>query len=248
VNIFRVFLPHFLGFLGAILWFWMIARYNRADAMLLAFVSSPLYLLLFVVFVGLTPSRWLRAEPTEDQNADIAVIFSFGYETDGKRMIPGKANLYLWDWIVNNRSLKMKTLLLQEGIWVATDEKTIENLGFERIRIHRHDPKIYVDTLNAAFCAIQQIQKLERKKILLLGHDLQLQRVAWDFERVGHAVCPDCIFLIPKIQAVPYPAKSVHFQTRNEFFYKVIELLIARPRDMMSPIPSDCMAPVDSHR
>jgi hypothetical protein len=247
VNIFRVFLPHFLGFLGAVLWFSMIARFSKLDAILIVFVSLPLYLLLFVVIVGLTPSRWLRAEPTQYQNADVAVIFSFGYETDGKRMMPGQANQFLWDWIVNNRSLKVKTLLLQEGIWVAADEITVKNLGFERIRIHRHDPKIYVNTLNAAFCAIQQIQKLEGKKILLLGHDLQLQRVAWDFERVGQLVCPDCIFLIPKIQDVPYPAKSVHFQTRNEFIYKITELLIARPRDFLNRVPTRCIAPTNSN-
>jgi hypothetical protein len=86
-----------------------------------------------------------------------------------------------------------------------------------------------------------------KKKALLVAHDLQLQRLAWDFERISQAMCPDCTFVIPEIHDTPYPANSVHWQTRNEFVYKIVEVLIARPRDFLSPIPTECKAPLNSN-
>ncbi|HSB00748.1 MAG TPA: hypothetical protein VLE49_08865, partial [Anaerolineales bacterium] len=151
-------------------------------------------------------------------------------------------------WIVHNKPSQMQTVLAQEAIWVAADQETLTNSDIELMRIHRHDPHIYVDTLNAAFCSIQQTQKLGKKKIMLVAHDLQIQRVAWDFERVGRVTCPDCVFVIPEIHDVPYPASSVHPQTRSEFIYKITELLIARPRDFLNPIPTRCIAPINSDR
>jgi hypothetical protein len=245
VNLFRVFIPHILGLIGAVLWFMIVVQIAKQRTALITITSFPLYILLFLTLVGATPSRWLRAAPTEDQNAEIAVVFNFGYEMNGDRMRPGEANQYLWQWIASNKPLQLRTILVQEGVWVAADKETLKNLGIEMMRIHRHDPHIYVDTLNATFCSIQQIQKLGKKKILLIAHDLQLQRIAWDFERISHVTCPDCMFVIPEIHDVPYPKNSVHFQTRNEFIYKIAELLIARPRDFLNQIPTDCLAPIN---
>jgi len=247
VNLFRVFIPHILGLLGAVLWFMVVVQIAKQRTVLIAVTSFPLYILLFLTLVGATPSGWLRATPTEDQNADIAVVFNFGYEMNGDQMMPGEANQHLWEWIVNNKPLQLRTVLLQAGVWVAADEETVKSLGIERMRIHRHDPHIYVDTLDATFCALQQIQKRDKKKVLLVAHGLQIQRVAWDFERISRVICPDCAFVIPEIYDVPYPANSVHFQTRNEFIYKITELLIARPRDYLSQIPTSCIAPIDSN-
>ena len=245
VNLFRVFIPHILGVTGAILWFLLVAQFFKERLVLVAVISLPLYSLLFLTLVSLTPSKWLRATPTNNQDAEIAFVFSFGYEMDGNQIKPGEANLFLWKWIAHNKPLHLSTILVQEGVWVATDEETLKNLGIEKMRMHQHNPHIYVDTLNATFCALQQIQKLDKKKILLVAHDLQLQRVAWDFERIGHVTCPDCVFVIPEIYNVPYPTNSIHFQTRNEFIYKIAELLIARPRDFLSQIPTKCNAPIN---
>jgi hypothetical protein len=244
---FRIFIPHVLGIVGAILWIRIAIPFTQQRTMLGVGISTFTYILLFLTLVGLTPSRWLRPAPTETQDAEIAIVFNFGYEMDGDRMKPGEANQYLWEWIINNKPSQLRVILVQEGVWVAADEETLENLDIEMMRVHRHDPHLYVDTLNAAFCSIQQAQRLGKKKIILVAHDLQIQRVAWDIQRISHVTCPECAFLIPEIGDVPYPANSVHFQTRNEFVYKITELLIARPRDFLNRLPTRCIAPINSN-
>lgn len=242
---FRVFAPFMLGTIGSILWILAFVKFTAQRSVFIILISLFIYILLFLTLVGIVPNKWLHAVPSRDQNAEIIVIFSFGYEMDDGMMIAGNANQYLWNWTVKNRPPQARLVFMQEGVWAATDDQAVKSLGIERERIHRHDPHVYVDTLNAAFCAIQKIQELDKKKILLVAHDLQLQRVVWDFERVGRVTCPDCIFVIPEIRDVPYPERSVHFQTRNEFIYKITELLISRPRDFLKPVPLDCIAPIN---
>lgn len=244
VTMVRVFFPYIVGLLGAGLWLIAVVQLARHRTTLTVIASFFLYIFIFLFLVGITPDKWIQARPTRDQNADIAVILGFGYEMNGDQMTAGQANQYLWDWFAAQRSAQIRTVLLQEGIWVAADDATVKDLGIERMRIHRHDPTIYVDTLNTAFCALQQAQKLDKKRILLVAHDLQLQRVVWDFERVGHAICPDCVFVLPEISDVPFPMHSVHVQTQSKFIYKIGELLLARPRDFLNRIPTECIAPL----
>lgn len=161
-------------------------------------------------------------------------------------MIPGKANEFLLNWTLKNTSAK--TILVQEGVWVAACEAsnttcTID--GREIKRIHLHDETNYVNTLETAFCAMEEMKKLDEKKAILVAHDLQLQRVAWDFERVSQEMCPDCTFVIPNMLNTPYPTDSVHWHTRNEFIYKIVELIGSRTRDFLSLIPIDCKAPLN---
>lgn len=246
MSVFNVFIPHILGVVGAILWFLAFARLAEHRTMLIVVMSLPVYALLFLILVGLTPSPLMRAKPTRDQEADTAIILGFGFVMVRGQMRPGAANQFLLDWTIENQSSQVKTILVQEGVWVAGGAGTLKGLGINIKRIHQHDPEIYVNTLDTAFCAIQQLQQLGKKKAMLVAHDLQLQRVAWDFEHVSQELCPECIFVIPNIPDTPYPANSVHYQTRNEFIYKIAELLISRPRDFFSPIPTECKAPLNS--
>jgi hypothetical protein len=177
MNVFNVFIPHILGVVGAILWFLAFARLAEHRTMLIVVMSLPAYALLFLILVGLTPSPLMQAKPTRDQETDTAIILGFGFVMIGDKMRPGETNQFLLDWTIKNRSLQVKTILVQEGIWVASDAGTLRKLGIDRRRIHRHDPEIYVNTLDTAFCAIQQLQQLDKKKAMLVAHDLQLQRV-----------------------------------------------------------------------
>lgn len=239
MNIFQVFIPHILGITGAILC--MVVVRSSKDTLLV--ISLPAYALLFLLLVGLTPSQWMRSKPTSEQKATTIVILSFGYEEEEGRLKPGKANEFLWDWVIENQASQMETVLVQEGTWATIDEGEFDKLDIKRI--HQHDPKIYVNTLDTAFCAIRQLQRLGKKKVMLVAHDLQLQRVAWDFERARQEMCLDCELVIPNLPDTPYPVNSVHFHTRNEFIYKIIELLISRPRDFLSPVPNQCKAPLN---
>jgi hypothetical protein len=246
VNLIGVFTPHALGILGGILWVSAVIRLTDHRTMLTAVISLLFYAMLFLTLVGLAPSAWLHAKPTEDQEADTAIILGFGYEADDEGMKPGAANRALLKWVVDNRSTQVRVILVQEGGWVATDRGTMRQLGIDVRRIHQHDPHIYVNTLDTAYCVMQELRRLDKNKALLIAHDLQLGRVALDFERVSKKICPDCTFVIPDIHSMPYPANSVHWHTRNEFVYKIVEVLVARPRDFLSPIPTECKAPLKS--
>ncbi len=247
ITVFQVFLPYVCALIAAIFWFtgyFFIVGTKSIGNFLLSFL---LFIFIFIFITGIVPNSWLWPQSTQNQNdsnPDVAVILSFGYDLKGDQMEPGAANIFLWTQFVTNDASHIKYILVQEGIWVAADEKTIKSLEISRFRIHQHNPNIYIDTPNAAYCALQQLQKIKKTKVLLISHDLQLQRVLWDFQRVSRQVCSECKFYIPKIEKTPFPTESVHWWTRNSFFYKIVELLILRPRDFLSPIPTECKVPV----
>lgn len=93
-------------------------------------------------------------------------------------MRPGAANQFLVDWLLAHQP-QVTTLLVQEGVRSAL---TPDRLAQKNVyRIHRHDTAIYVDTLDTAFCALRELQKLKTETVLLVAHDLQLQRARLGF-------------------------------------------------------------------
>jgi hypothetical protein len=86
---------------------------------------------------------------------------------------------------------------------------------------------------------------LQQKTVLLVTHDLQLQRAAWDFARICQQLWITCTLVIPDLPATPYPTQSGHFQTRRAFIYKMLELLYLRPRDLLRAPPTQCKAPIE---
>lgn len=238
---FLIFLPHILGTLGAI----VILGVGWRTPVTTLLLYLPIYGLLFLVGIGCTPSRWLRAKATTVANPTLApttaIVLGFGYEEEGEAMRPGAANQFLVQWLLATQP-QVTTLLVQEGIHSALTPALLTEK--EVRRIHRHDPAIYVDTLDTAFCALHQLQKLGKQNVLLVAHDLQLQRAVWDFARVQQAACTHCTVATAATPNTPYPTNSVHFQTRNEFTYKLIELLLLRPRDFLRATPTTCKAPL----
>ena len=236
-----IFLPHLIGALGALL----IVGVSWRTSWVTLLVTLFLYVLLFLLGVGFTPSRWLhakataRVEPT--RNPATAIVLGFGYEGEETAMQPGAANQFLVDWLVSTQP-QVTTMLVQEGIHSAITPELLVTKAVQRI--HRHDKAIYVDTLDTAFCALQGLQKLGEHSVLLVAHDLQLQRAVWDFARVRDAACAQCTVVIAAVPDTPYPTNSVHFQTRNEFIYKLVELLLLRPRDFLRATPISCKAPL----
>ncbi len=234
-----IFLPHLLGVVGALL----ILYFGWRTPIMTLFITLPLYALILLIAIGFTPSQWLHARATHLATTPptSAVMLGFGYEVVGEAMQPGAANQFLVDWVTQQQP-QINTLLVQEGIRSAMPPALLQAKNVQRI--HRHDPAIYVDTLDTAFCALRHLQQSNQQSVLLVAHDLQLQRAAWDFERVRQAMCLDCTVLIAAIPDTPYPAASVHFQTHNEFVYKLVELLLLRPRDFLRATPTTCKAPI----
>ncbi|MEZ4727736.1 MAG: hypothetical protein R3E79_11465 [Caldilineaceae bacterium] len=240
---FLIFLPHLFGTASVLL----ILTLGWRTPIPTLFVSLPICGLLFLLGVGLTPSCWLRAKTTVVETAaplpTTAVILGFGYEGEGATMRPGEANQFLVDWLLQTQP-QVTTFLVQEGVRSAMQPGLLQDKAIHRI--HRHDPAVYVDTLDTAFCALHQLQQLKAKTVLLVAHDLQLQRAVWDFERVRQAACAQCTIVVAAMPDTPYPKASVHVQTRNEFIYKLTELLYLRPRDFLRAVPTQCKAPLQT--
>jgi len=238
---FAVFLPHILGMVGVV----AVVGFGWRTPISTLFVTLLLFGLLFLGAIAVTPSHWLRAKalfiPQPVPMPTTAIILGFGYEGEGSTMHPGAANQFLVDWLLTNHP-QVTTLLVQEGVRSAiTPEIFDAKIVY---RIHRHDSAIYVDTLDTAFCALQEVQKLGTETVLLVAHDLQLQRAVWDFERVRQAACINCTVITATIPDTPYPTHSVHWQTRHELIYKLVALLLLRPRDFLRATPTVCKAPL----
>ncbi len=238
---FLVFLPHMLGLFGLL----AILGLGWRTPMSTLFFLLPLFALLFLAGVAATPSRWLRAQAPVVNPANsrptTAIILGFGYEGEGATMRPGVANQFLVDWLLAHQP-QVTTLLVQEGVRSAFPPDRLAQKNV--YRIHRHDTAIYVDTLDTAFCALHELQKLKAETVLLVAHDLQLQRAVWDFARVQQAACAHCTVIPAAVPNTPYPIHSVHWQTRTEWIYKLVELLLLRPRDFLRATPTTCKAPL----
>lgn len=235
-----IFLPHIIGAVGAL----TILGVGWRTPVVTWLIILPLYGLIFLLGVGLTPNRWLQAKATLGTDAPpptTAIMLGFGYEGEETAMQPGAANQFLVNWLLTTQP-QIKTFFVQEGIRSAFSPQVLAEKDVRRI--HRHDKAIYVDTLDTAFCALQTLQKLGIRTVLLVTHDLQLQRAVWDFTRVRQVTCPQCTIVTATIPDTPYPTHSVHLQTRSEFIYKVLELLLLRPRDYLRATPTTCKAPL----
>ena len=177
------------------------------------------------------------------QEIDTAVVFGFGYGKNGAgRMIPGETNSFLLTWTIEHTSAK--TLFVQEGVWTAAcreTDTTCNVSGRELRRIHLDTKTIDVNTLEACFCALQQMERHQKNRAVVIAHPMQLQRVIWDLEKVKGE---NYQFIVPEISDTPFPSHSVQWRTRNRFFYTASEVF-ARIRDYFTGIPSECRVPYD---
>lgn len=162
-----------------------------------------------------------------------------------ENMLPGAANEFLLE-LIKAEYPEVTVIIVQEGVWlVACDRDAVEpciipgqQVKIKIYRMHHHDPKNYLNTFEAAFCAMEKMEELNEDKAYIFAHDLQLQRAIWDLETVRrHSLFKKWLaftFVVPDVPDTPYPAffTSAHFQTQHEFIYKPVELFYSRPRDL----------------
>jgi hypothetical protein len=113
--------------------------------------------------------------------------------------------------------------------------------------MHFHDEDTYVNTLDAALCAMERIERLSadeeiNNKVVVVAHDQQLWRALWNLKKVRAAkeTLKGIEFVVPDIPDSPYPSHSLHWQTRNETIYQIVELFGSRVRDCFSSVPTFC--------
>ncbi len=213
-------------------------------AFFLAAASSYLFLATFGGFLSfwviicplvalMMPDGWIRAKPTPDQEAEAAIIFGFGYVMDGPDMLPGKANRFMVDWFIRNQP-EVKVILAQEGANCEFDqlERSGElSDGLKVINIHEHNPGVYVNSLDVAKMAGGMIRSEGIQRVLVIAHHLQLRRAAWDISQMMKKMNLKGEVLIPDLPNIPFPQDSAQWHSRYKWRYKLVELLISRPRD-----------------
>jgi hypothetical protein len=120
--------------------------------------------------------------------------------------------------------------------------------GRRLVRMHLHDPKRYVNTLDASVCALDQLSLLHRKRALVVAHDLQLARALMAMHRAAgtDSATSGIELAAPDLPPTPFVPGGAHLQTSHAWLYKPIELLVARPRDALWPVPRTCGSPPSS--
>jgi uncharacterized SAM-binding protein YcdF (DUF218 family) len=210
----------------------------------LAAISCYLFLPTFACFLGswlviclltalMMPDRWIRAKPASDQEAEAAIIFGFGYVMDGANMLPGAANHFMVDWLIHNHP-EVKIVLAQEG---ANSEYELRRRegglpdSIKIINIHQHNPGVYVNSMDVAKMAAPIMRSEGIHRVLVVAHHLQLRRAAGDMARVMEKMDMKGEVLIPDLHDVPFPLDSAQWHSRRRWRYKLVELLLSRPRD-----------------
>ena len=248
-----------------------VSGLNRFQMDMLFFVTGIILTLVFFLFIfNLSATRWIRANPTANwenkiNNADTAVVFGFGLakaKDEKMKYSAGEANEFLFNWTMKHTGPKI--ILVQEGVWIASDicrdKDDCDSIclvaeGKQMKRMHFHDEHNYVDTLDAAFCAIEQLEQLYNddvisNKVVVIAHDQQLQRAVWDLKKIQKTreAWQKFELIVPEISDTPYPSRSPHWQTQNELLYQVVELFGSRIRDFFASVPTDCKAPCPARR
>ncbi|MGV8040177.1 MAG: hypothetical protein AB2L07_08885 [Thermoanaerobaculaceae bacterium] len=214
---------------------------------LLAAIGFALVLGLLSSFV---PGSWLRARPTagwEDRarRAEVAVIFGYGLGPSGDGLTPGRSNKQLLEWTLAHTSAT--TLLVQEGVWVArcyehNEACTVD--GRNLVRMHRHVEGVRVDTFEAAHCAADLLLAMKAKRVVVVAHDLQLHRAASNLGRCLRTLGGrELEIVVPDVGFVVSPGSWAQWQTWLRPEYTLVELLWARPRDVLAGVPEQCPAP-----
>jgi hypothetical protein len=182
-----------------------------------------------VAVLPAVPDRWVRARPRgELRQADAFVVFALGLgqpATGGPT--PGESNRAIARQLVQYNQDRRLTIV-QHGVYLALKELEEERPDLQVddwvIRLPHH-ANVYVDTAGAALQAWTILDLVGCRRPVLVAHDLQLQRMAWTFDRLG---LTDAI--IPDMPAIPFdPDSSQHWGTRSRTGWLAWELLLARP-------------------
>lgn len=258
MSLWNTFAPHIAYLFGIVALFFASAHCAKHRGLLVLGLVTlgywTIYTLVLLLLVSLLPLEGLlRPRPTaywkkEAEEAPIVIILGFGYQKDDNgQMKPGPANEHLLRWAFENTNAA--TFLVQEGVWIAACDSSAqlcEVSGRQLRRIHTHSEAQYLNTLETAYCALGAMQELGKEKAVLVTHPSQLQRTLWDFEAVKGAreQWAGFRFIVPNMPDIPYVPGSVHCHTRAQWIWQVVEMLVARPRDYVSPIPTECKAPL----
>lgn len=191
---------------------------------------------LLVLLMGwFVRDEWLRATPRgKVDDGDVFVAFGFGIcKTPEGADAPGESNIAIAHWIVANNP-KHRPTIVQAGVYLALEELSKAQPGLIvdawviQLPHHRAD---YVDTRGATLQSWAVMQREQVGTPVLVSHDLQLQRVAWEFENIG--LGERCV--VPDMPQLPFDRGSAQLWTRDKLLWKTKEALISYPMTFLGP-------------
>ncbi len=180
---------------------------------------------------------------------EACVVFALAFEAeDPSRSLPGPANQRLAVWLAEHVS-GMSVILAQEAIlWALAElgpDKGYEPhprgdpslaghlAGVPVHRMHVHDARQYVPTLEALCCALTRLPAMP-DAIVLVAHDKQYGRASRDLRARYRGLVVD-----PGITRVPYRTDSWWLPLQWAFR----ELYLAGPRDRVVRMLRRCQCP-----
>lgn len=193
----------------------------------------------FIALFNILSSSWIRANPEVDDKSKMGkagsvIVLGFGLDEDKHgNLLPGRANMQLHNWIENN--IQNKTVIAQYGNLLAQENKPSPN---HYILLHEHDTDNYIDTYEAIVYAFDLLDSLYNRgeinrDIILLAHDMQIQRAQWIFEKLSESKkeWQEYNFITPEIPKIHFSLSSTQFHTKMRFIYSCTEIFYSRPRD-----------------
>lgn len=204
----------------------------------LVLAAPPLIVLLVVAYWPTVESAMLADAHGDPAEATQAVVLCFSYQGESPSMRPGPANEELLAYVRNTLS-NVRTVFVQEGIWVAVpgapqaphgpnvlrvvDHVDGREVARDIVRFHIHNPARYLNTLEALFCASRLMDASQCT--VLVAHELQLARAEWDLRKL----CPECKVVTPLIRGISFVPGGAHPQAWSRPVYKLVELFLSRP-------------------
>lgn len=211
---------------------------NQINKVLMA-IFFVIYMFLFVIIYDFFSSDYIKSKPSanykqEMKDAKSVIVFGFGLGKDKNGdIVPGEANVKLNDWIKEN--ISKKYIVAQYGNILA---QKLDSSNNSFILIHENNPQKYVNSYQAAEYALLKIDSLYSlglisNNIVLVAHDMQMQRVLWIFQKLAenNSKWQKYNFIVPKIPKIPFYCSSSQLHTKSRFVYNCVELFISRPRD-----------------
>lgn len=190
-----------------------------------AFLGGLIGSLLIPVFVILVvPDSWLRATPRGHlDDADVIIALALGLGGTPDSPSAGLSNEAIAWWIVEHNP-EFKPMLAQWGVALALQQLAPHLMRW--VIVLPHHPAIYVNTRDAALQCWALMDSYGWKRPLLVAHHLQLQRMAWEFDKLHYSDQS----IVPDLPTIPFDANSIqHWGTRSRRGWLIWELFFARP-------------------
>ncbi len=187
-------------------------------------------ILVGLILVALARTLWFAYGPSSSAGKVLSipedsVVLGLGFvhlgEGEDGRLMVGKGNQYLADWLERNAA-SIRLVLAQKAISDGLHNPTQLPSGAPVLPMHGHDPRYPVRTLEALQLALNRFRQ-RPIRLVLLCHDKHAARAKANLQ----ALAPDADILVADVGRVPY----ADAWWLAPLVWACYELYLARPAD-----------------